>query len=190
LMGIWTTITTGAAAAGGILNAVMLAFPGIWIALAIGAVIGAIVLLVMNFDKVKDAALGLWTNIKDIFGKIKDFVSDVFNTIRSVIKLPSISIQGDLNPLTWLKNGIPKFNVNWNAEGAIFSKPAIFDTRYGYQGVGEAGAEVVMPLSKLDGMLSDRKGNQITVNFYPQTMSENELDNAFNYINRKFGMEV
>ena len=33
-------------------------------------------------------------------------------------------------------------------------------------------------------------GNTITVNFYPQSMSEAELDNAFNYINRKFGMGV
>jgi len=189
LMGAWSTITSAAAAAGGILNAVMLAFPGMWIALAIGAVIAAIVLLVMNFDKVKDAAFALWDNIKSIFTKIKDFIGDVFGAIRNMIKLPTISIQGDLNPLTWLKNGIPKFNVNWNADGAIFMKPAIFDTRYGYQGVGEAGPEAVLPLSKLDDMLGN-KGNQIVVNFYPQTMSDSELDNAFKYINRRFGMEV
>lgn len=28
----------------------------------------------------------------------------------------------------------------------------------------------------------------INVNFYPQKMSEAELDNAFNYINRRFGL--
>ena len=28
----------------------------------------------------------------------------------------------------------------------------------------------------------------INVNFYPQKMSDTELDNAFNYINRRFGL--
>lgn len=32
--------------------------------------------------------------------------------------------------------------------------------------------------------------NTITINFYPQTINESELDNAFNYINRRFGMEL
>lgn len=190
LMTTFSTITAGASGVMGIFNAVMAANPIALVALAIAGLIAIGVALWMNWDTVVEKAQGLWTSIKDIFGKIKDFVSNVWDTVKSVIKLPTISIQGDLNPLTWLKNGIPKFNVNWNAEGAIFAKPAIFDTRYGYQGVGEAGAEVVMPLSKLDSMLSDRSGNQITVNFYPQSMSESELDNAFNYINRRFGMEV
>ena len=29
----------------------------------------------------------------------------------------------------------------------------------------------------------------IVVNFYPQKMTDAELDNAFNYINRRFGLE-
>ena len=29
---------------------------------------------------------------------------------------------------------------------------------------------------------------QVTVNFYPQQMTEAELDKAFNYINRRFGL--
>lgn len=190
LMGQFKNITTLTQLASALLNTTLLANPFAWVALLIGGLVAAGIALWMNWDTVKEKAVELWQSMKDIFGKIRDFVGDVWNNIKSAIKLPSISIQGDLNPLTWLKNGIPKFNVNWNAEGAIFAKPAIFDTRYGYQGVGEAGAEVVMPLSKLDSMLSERKGNQITVNFYPQSMSESELDNAFKYINRRFGMEV
>ena len=31
--------------------------------------------------------------------------------------------------------------------------------------------------------------NSITINFYPQKMTDAELDNAFNYINRKFGLQ-
>lgn len=43
----------------------------------------------------------------------------------------------------------------WNAEGAIFSKPTIFNTRLGLQGVGEAGAEAVAPIDKLQQYVSD-----------------------------------
>ena len=39
--------------------------------------------------------------------------------------------------------------VHPNADGAVFSKPTIFDTRAGYQLVGEAGAEAVAPISVL-----------------------------------------
>ena len=46
-------------------------------------------------------------------------------------------------------------STNWNAEGAIFSEPTIFNTRLGLQGVGEAGAEAVAPISKLQQYVSD-----------------------------------
>lgn len=41
--------------------------------------------------------------------------------------------------------------VHPNADGAVFSKPTIFDTRAGYQMVGEAGAEAVAPIGVLQG---------------------------------------
>lgn len=44
--------------------------------------------------------------------------------------------------------------TDWNAEGAIFDKPTIFNTRLGLQGVGEAGAEAVAPISKLQEYIS------------------------------------
>ena len=155
LFTMFAGVLTGASSAMAILNLVMLANPIGVVALAIGALIAIGVALWMNWDTVVEKAKGLWTSIKDIFGKIKDFVSDVWNTITSIIKLPTITIQGNLNPLTWLKNGIPKFNVNWNAEGGIFDRPTIFNTRAGLQGVGESGPEAIMPLSKLDDMLSN-----------------------------------
>lgn len=44
--------------------------------------------------------------------------------------------------------------VKKNAKGAVFSRPTIFDTRIGYQMVGEAGAEAVAPISVLQGYVS------------------------------------
>lgn len=33
-------------------------------------------------------------------------------------------------------------------------------------------------------------GNNIVLNFYPQTMNENELEQAFKYVNRRFGIAL
>lgn len=46
--------------------------------------------------------------------------------------------------------------TRWNADGAIFTRPTVLPTIAGWQGFGEAGPEVALPLSKLDGMLSER----------------------------------
>lgn len=35
--------------------------------------------------------------------------------------------------------------------------------------------------------ISDRVSNSIVVNFYPQKMTDSEMENAFNFVNRKFG---
>lgn len=45
--------------------------------------------------------------------------------------------------------GVPQFSVSWNALGGIFDKPTIFNTSAGMQGVGEAGAEAILPLDTL-----------------------------------------
>jgi hypothetical protein len=58
-----------------------------------------------------------------------------------------------MNPLKWLEEGTPKLNVEWYAKGGIFDKPTLFNTPYGLKGVGEAGPEVVAPLSSLKEML-------------------------------------
>jgi len=153
---IWGLLTGAIAAAGGVMaafNLIMLANPIGLIAIAIGVLIAAIVALVMNFDKVKAAASKLWDGIKDIFGKISSFVTGIFDSFKNIIKLPKFEVKGSLNPLTWLKDGLPKLNVKWNADGAIFSRPTIFGTSAGFQGVGEAGSEIVAPLSKLQDMI-------------------------------------
>jgi hypothetical protein len=189
LFSLLSTVVAGASGVMAIFNIVMSLNPIGLVVLAIAGLIAIGVALWMNWDTVVEKAKGLWNKIKEIFGGIRDFIKGVFDKIRDFIKIPSISITGSLNPLDWLKNGIPKFNVNWNAQGGIFTKPTIFDTRSGFQGVGEAGPEAIMPLSKLDSMLSENNKG-IVVNFYPQSMSESELDNTFNYINRRFGMEL
>ena len=48
----------------------------------------------------------------------------------------------------------PNVGTRWNADGAVFDKPTIFNTRLGLQGVGEAGKEAVAPISVLQGYVS------------------------------------
>ena len=153
MIGIFNAVMGAAAVAGGIFNLVMLANPLTWVVLGIVAVVAAITALIMNFDKVKNAAIGLWDKIKEVFGGIRDFIKGVFDNFKNIIKFPKLSITGSLNPIKWVTEGLPKLNVKWNAEGGIFDSPTIFGTQYGLQGVGEAGAEVVAPLTKLQDML-------------------------------------
>lgn len=70
-------------------------------------------------EKAKEKAKGIADDIKGFFNNMS-------------LKIPTPSFKGG--------------KVTWNAKGAIFNKPTIFDTPAGLQGVGEKGSEVVMPL--------------------------------------------
>ncbi|MGE7864908.1 hypothetical protein ACQKNO_01310 [Bacillus paramycoides] len=66
-----TTVTRGLTAVLGALNLTMLASPWFWVAVAIGAVIAAGVLLYKNWDEVKKYAQELWNKIKAMWVGIK-----------------------------------------------------------------------------------------------------------------------
>lgn len=89
------------------------------------------------------------------------------------IKMPSIGVEWQQSP-AWLAEaakfiglqGIPKFKVSWNALGGVFDKPTVFNYGGSLQGIGEDGAEAVVPLennlewlNKLANMLSERMGS-------------------------------
>lgn len=83
------------------------------------------------------------------------------NVARGSVQLPHFSMYGNFDPKT---NSVPHVSVSWWAKGGIFTEPTIFAN-----GVGEAGPEAVLPLSRLAGMLdeSNRKHGgdvNITVN--------------------------
>lgn len=60
--------------------------------------------------------------------------------------------------------------------------------------IGEGkSAEAVIPLDRtltkyMAEAMKQAGGSSIVVNFYPKSMTEAELNNAFNYINRRFGL--
>lgn len=118
-------------------------------------------------DAAKTAILTAIQKIKDVFSNLKLKLPE--------FKLPRFSITGGKAPFgIGGKGSLPKFEVHWNAEGAIFRHPTIL------QGVGEAGPEAVVPLNtlwnKLDKIADGTGGGGVTINVYGSpNMSVTEL---------------
>lgn len=83
--------------------------------------------------------------------KIKGFFPLKIGKIFSNLKIPKISVSGGKAPYGIGGAGkMPSFDVKWNAKGAIFDKPTIFNTRLGMQGVGDSSTpEAVAPIGVL-----------------------------------------
>ena len=108
-------------------------------------------------DKMDDAR----DKVKGAIDKIKKFFPLSLGKIFSNIKIPKITVSGGKAPYGIAGKGkMPSFDVKWNAEGAIFTKPTIFNTRNGLQGVGEAGAEAVLPVAKMMDYVSTAVRNE------------------------------
>lgn len=166
------------------------------------------------FNSIKSVTRSVWNGIKTaittpitaakntvkrIVDQIKGFFSNMKLslpkiTIPSLPKLPSVKISGgfSLNPPS-----VPK--ISWNAKGGIFNKPTIFGTSAGLQGVGEAGAEAILPLAgfydhldkKLDSIKDSKsKGDvNITINS-PKALSPYEIKRQFEQSQRKLAMQL
>lgn len=121
-----------------------------------------------TFNKVKDAITKPVEKARDAVKKVIDKIKGFFNFTWSLPKLktPKFSI----TPQGWkigdlLEGVIPKLGVTWNARGGVFDKPTLFGYGNSLQGIGEAGAEAVVPLEnnlewldKLASMLNERIG--------------------------------
>lgn len=137
-----------------------------------------------------------WQGIRDIF---KNIVSGLANIMKAPINSTISLINGFINGINKVKvpdwvpgiggKGISIPQIPYLAKGGIVDKATLAM-------IGEGkSAEAVIPLDNtLTKYMAEAlreaggRNNSIVVNFYPQQMTEAELDNAFNYINRKFGI--
>ena len=154
---------------------------------AITAVIAIGVLLWKNWDTIKEKASQLLESIKETFEKIKNSigekiegakekVSSGIEAIKGLFRfkwewpkmtLPHFSVAGSLNPLNWLKDGLPKISVDWYAKamnnGMILNGATIFGMRNGsLLGGGEAGSEVVVGTNSLMNMIRNATNSTVT----------------------------
>ena len=124
------------------------------------------------WEEMKTSVSEGWENIKTTFQELRDGAEEKFGEVYDVIKgiwdklgemfaagfdikLPHISVTGGVAPYGIGGQGsLPKFNVDWYANGGILTQPTIFGMQGGrFLGGGEAGAEAVLPLSNLEEMI-------------------------------------
>lgn len=103
-------------------------------------------------DKLEEAR----KKVKSVIDKIKGFFPLSIGKIFSNFKIPKISVSAGKAPFgIGGKGKLPNFNVKWNAEGGILTKPTIFGMSGNtLLGGGEAGKEAVAPIDLLQGYVS------------------------------------
>lgn len=127
------------------------------------------------FNNIKTIFSNIVSTIKDKLNSAKDTVKGIIDKIKGFFKfewsLPKLKVpKFSITPSGWgigdlLKGSIPKLSVSWNKLGGVFEKPTIMSYGNSLQGLGEDGAEAIVPLennlewlNKLANMLGDRMG--------------------------------
>ena len=154
------------------------------IILVIGAVVAAGVLLYKNWDTIKAKAIAFKNTVVATFNDFKAKVAATFNAIKTAIvtpiqnaidkvkaiinkiksffpikignifghiKLPHFKLSGKFSVVP---PSVPKISIDWYKTGGIFDSPSLI-------GVGEAGAEAVVPLDKFWDKLDNLQGETI-----------------------------
>lgn len=135
------------------------------------------------FNSIRATATSVWNGIKTaITTPIQSAVTFISNAIARIkgffsgltlelphIKLPHFSLTGSFS---LMPPSIPHISVDWYKNGGIFTSPTVFSG----VGVGEAGAEAVLPLKKLWEEMDKRYNSGITINVNASPgMDVNEL---------------
>lgn len=127
--------------------------------------------IVNVFNSIKNTVVSVWNAIKTaITTPIQNAVTFVKNAIDKIkgffsglkielphIKLPHFKLEGSFS---LVPPSIPKISVDWYKNGGIFTSPTVFQG----VGVGEAGAEAVLPLKKLWDEMDKRFNSGVTIN--------------------------
>lgn len=139
--------------------------------------------IVNIFNSIKNTVTTVWNAIKyAITHPIETAVTFVKNAIDKIkgffgglkielphIKLPHFKLTGSLSIVP---PSVPKLSIDWYKNGGIFTNPTIFQG----VGVGEAGAEAVLPLKKLWDEMDKRLNSGVVINVNASPgMDVNEL---------------
>lgn len=155
-----------------------------------------------DLGAVKTAATNIFdaikNGIKEKIESARDFVKGAIDKMKSFfnfkwelpkLKLPHFSITGkfSLDPPS-----IPKFSVSWYQKGGIFDSPTLFGYGNGQLGgLGENGAEAIVPLekntewlNKIASMLGEKMGGNrpVVLQVDGKTFAETSFSTMNDYI--------
>lgn len=135
-----------------------------------------------------------WNGVKDVFSNIISGIGEIFKLPLNVIidgintfidGVNKISIPDEVPVVGGIGFDIPK--IPKLAKGGIIDESTLAM-------IGEGNSpEAVIPLDRTltrylaEAMKKIGRG-EIIVNFYPQQMTEAEMEKAFNYVDRRYGM--
>lgn len=139
---------------------------------------------------IKDKLEAAKQTVKDVIDKIKSFFN--FSWSLPKLKMPHISITGEFS---LMPPKVPKFSIDWYAKGGVFDSPTLFSNGGRLSGLGEAGAEAIVPLEnntqwldKIADKLADKMGGNrpIVMQVDGKTFAEISVD-SINALTRQRG---
>lgn len=157
-----------------------------------------------KMDAAKNSVSSILGNIKSkftsIFNTVKTTVSNAIERVKSImnfewslpkLKLPHVSISGSFS---LMPPSVPHFSIDWYAKGGIFDSPTLFGYGNGLLGgLGENGAEAIVPLEKntqwLDRIaerLQEGKNIPIVLNVDGKTFAQTSIK-TINDLTRQTG---
>lgn len=101
------------------------------------------------WNNIKNAIISPIESAKQTVLNIIDRIKSAFANMKITIpkpKLPHITVTTKTKKIGDISIPIPDFDINWYAQGGIFDTPSVI-------GVGEAGAEAVLPLERNTGWM-------------------------------------
>ena len=169
-----STISGGAKALWGVLSAN-----------PIGVVVTVIGTLIAAFVHLYNTNEDFRKKVDEVFGKVVSTIKGDINKIKGFfdfewelpkIKLPHFSISGkfSLNPPS-----IPKFSVDWYANGGILNRPTVFAQNGSrLMAGGEAGPEAILPIELLKTYLNEEisKNNNVLAGIIKEILDGMELN--------------
>lgn len=158
-------------------NAVLAANPVLLVVAAVIALIDIFVVLYNKCEWFRDGVNSVFCGIRDfikgVIDKIKDFMN--FEWKLPKIKLPHFKASGEWS---LIPPKVPKFSVDWYANGGILNSPTIFGMNGNTAlGGGEAGKEAVLPIDLLKTYIRDemQANNYALAQLIAEALSEMSL---------------
>lgn len=145
------------------------------------------------FNSIKSAISNTINGARDVVKNAIDKIKSFFNFSWSLphLKMPHVTISGSFS---LVPPKVPKFSLDWYAQGGVFDQTTLFTAGGRLGGLGEDGAEAIVPLenntewlNRLADMLNERMGGRdIYLQIDGKTFAEVSV-NSINELTRQRG---